>query len=162
MRLMLAALVVLVMGCAIAGIGMGQAPAERAPAPSASAIRAAERRIAAAGAQVARGRTLFAAQGCDRCHSSAAVGADGRLGPRLDTLDEDAEHIAEGITEPREDTADGFPEKLMPTDYAQRMSDAEISALAAFIVTAAGGEHGDSSGRGRGRGRGGRGSGGED
>jgi hypothetical protein len=41
MRLVLAALVMLVMGCATAGVGIGRSPAEREPAPSQAALRAA-------------------------------------------------------------------------------------------------------------------------
>ena len=158
MRLALATLVVVVMGCAIAGIGMGDAPAEREHAPSPARSAAAADRIAA----FPEGRRLFADEGCDRCHSIAATGADGKLGPRLDTLDDDAEDIVESIADPRDDTTDGHPEKLMPTDYAQRLDDAELAALAAFVAAASGAEadeEDDGSGRGRnrGRGRGGRG-----
>jgi cytochrome c553 len=155
-RLALAALVALLMGCAIAGVGIGEAPAEREPAPTAARQDAARQRIAAGGDAVARGRALFADEGCDRCHSIAAVGADGKLGPRLDTLDEDRDDIAESIAEPRRDTADGYPERLMPTDYARRMGEADVQALAAFVAAAAGAEDGgDDGASGRGRGRGG-------
>jgi len=153
MRLVLAALVVLVMGAAIAGAGMGEAPAEREAAPTQAAVQAAKQRIAAGGAVMARGRQLFADEGCDRCHAIAAVGAGGRLGPRLDRLDDDAEDIAESIADPRDDTVDGYPEKLMPTDYGRRMDDEEIQALAAFVAAVSGGEASDDR-RGRGRGRG--------
>jgi len=167
MRLALAALVVVVMACAITGVGMGEAPAERQAAPSADAVVAAKRRIAAGGAAVARGRALFEDEGCDRCHAIAATGADGKLGPRLDAIDDDADDVAEAIVEPREDIVDGFPERLMPDDYGRRLGDAQVAALAAFVATAAGGdaegggeaeenESGESgeSGKGRGRGRG--------
>ena len=155
MRLALATLVVVVMGCAITGVGMGEAPAERErePAPSPGRSAAAAARIAA----FPEGRRLFADEGCDRCHSIAATGADGKLGPRLDRLDDDAEDIAESIAEPRDDTTDGYPEKLMPTDYAQRLGDTEMAALAAFVAAASGAEaedEDDDSGRGRNRGRG--------
>jgi mono/diheme cytochrome c family protein len=56
---------------------------------------------------VRRGRELFADQGCDRCHSIAAIGAGGKLGPRLDTLDADLDDNLESIAEPRHDIADG-------------------------------------------------------
>ena len=155
MRGALAALVVLAMGCAIAGIGMGEAPAEREPAPTQAQVAAAAQRTAGH----ATGRRLFADEGCDRCHSIAAIDADGKLGPRLDTLDEDAEDIAESIADPRDDTADGYPEQLMPGDYAERADDREIAALAAFVAAASGAEaddedEDDDSGRGRNRGRG--------
>jgi hypothetical protein len=71
------------MGCALAGIGMGDATAEGEPPPSAAQV-AATQRIAAGAAAVHRGQALFADQGCDRCHSIAAIGANGKVGPRLD------------------------------------------------------------------------------
>ena len=175
MRAALAGVVVVVMGCAILGIGMGDAPAERERAPNAALVAAAKQRLAAAPAEVKRGRSLFADEGCDRCHSIAASGADGKLGPRLDTIDDDLEDNLESITEPREDTVDGYPEKLMPTIYEDRLSDADLNALAAFVTTVSGGEDEDgedeggddnsgkgrgprpraaAAGRGRGRGRG--------
>ena len=172
MRLVLALLVVLVMGFAITGVGMGEAPAERQAAPAPDTVAAAKRRIAAGGAASARGRAHFEDEGCNRCHAIAATGAEGKLGPRLDTIDDDAGDIAEAIVEPREDVVDGFPERLMPDDYGDRLSDTQVAELAVFVATAAGseagGEGGDesgASGKGRGRGRGdssGRGRGGDE
>ena len=176
MRLALAALTVLVMGLAISGIGMGESPAERQAAPAAGAVAAAKQRITGGGPAAARGRALFAEEGCDACHAIAATGAGGKLGPRLDAIDDDADDIAEAIVEPREDIVDGFPEKLMPDDYGRRLSSRELADLAAFVAAAAGseeaegdetaGEAGEDSGGGRGRGRGrggsGRGGGGDD
>lgn len=176
MKLALAALTVLIMGAAIAGLGMGEAPADRRAAPSAAAVAASKAQIAAGGAAASRGRALFEDEGCDRCHSIAAIGADGRLGPRLDAIDDDAGDIAEAIVEPREEIVDGFPETLMPDDYAEHLSDAQVADLAAFVAAAAGSDaegeeagdeagEGADSGEGRGRGRGessGRGRGGED
>ncbi len=159
----LAAVVVVVMGAAIAGIGMGSPPADRTPPPTGAALAASQERVMDGGARVRRGRALFEDEGCDRCHAIAAIGADGRLGPRLDRLDEDAEDVVESIEDPRDDTADGFAEELMPTDYAERMSPGEIRAVAALVAAASGLEaeeeregedDGGDSGRGRGRNRG--------
>jgi mono/diheme cytochrome c family protein len=150
-RAALAGVVVAGLGCAIAGIGMGEAPAERAPAPGAAEVAAATRRIAAGGASVRHGRELFAEQGCDRCHSIAATGAEGRLGPRLDTLDEDLDDNLESIVEPRRDIVDGYPSMLMPADFEARLDDAELRALAAFVTAASGGAQDGGHGRRRGR-----------
>jgi len=161
MRLVLAVLVALVMGAAITGVGMGDAPAERQAAPSATAVAAATGRIAAGGAATARGRALFEDEGCDRCHAIAATSAPGRLGPRLDVIDDDADDIAESIVEPREDIVDGFPEKRMPDDFGSRLSDVQVADLAAFVAAAAGSDDAaadgedENSGKGRGPGRGG-------
>ena len=172
MRLVLALLVVLAMACAITGVGMGEAPAERQAAPAPDAVAAAKRRIEAGGRATARGRALFEDEGCNRCHAIAATGADGKLGPRLDTIDDDADDIAEAIVEPREDIVDGFPERLMPDDYGERLSETQVAGLAAFVATAAGtaaegagADDSGGSGKGRGRGRGdssGRGRGGDE
>ncbi|MEY2443168.1 MAG: Cytochrome c [bacterium] len=169
-RAALAVVVVAVVGCAILGIGMGEAPAQRERAPSAAQVAAARQRIATAGAEVRRGRALFTQEGCDRCHSIASIGAGGKLGPRLDTLDEDLEHNLESIAEPRKEITEGYPEQLMP-DFGGRLDARELHALAAFVTTAAGGKReggggegghgkggedgGSGKGRGRNRGRGG-------
>ncbi len=165
-RATLAVLVVAVLGCAALGIGMGESSADRKTPPSAKEIAAAKQRIAAGSAGVERGRAAFEADGCDRCHAIAAIGADGRLGPRLDTLDEDADHNLESIADPRDDITDGYPSNLMPTDYADRLGDARVQALADFVTAVSGGKAGDGDGggrkgRGRGRGRGRGGSGGD-
>ncbi len=157
----LGVLLVGAMGWAIAGVGMGASPAERQRAPTAAAIDAARDRIATGTQSVRRGRELFADQGCDRCHSIAAIDAGGKLGPRLDTLDEDLDDNIESIADPREDTADGYPRRLMPADFDERLGDADLRALAAFVTTVSGeqdDEREDDDGR-RGRGRGRSGSG---
>jgi mono/diheme cytochrome c family protein len=163
-RGLLALVVVAVMGCAIAGIGMGESPAQRAPAPSAAKVAAAKKRIAAGGATVRRGRELFTAQGCNRCHSIAATGAHGKLAPRLDTVDASVDDNLESIVDPRHDITEGFPANLMPTDFGNRLGDPDVQALAAFVTAASGGKSegggGGGKGRGRGRGRGRGGSGG--
>jgi mono/diheme cytochrome c family protein len=155
-RAALAVAVVAVMGCAIIGIGMGEAPAAGEPAPSPAQVAAARQRLAAGSPSVRRGRELFASEGCDRCHSIAAIGADGMLGPRLDTLDQDADDILESIVDPRDKITDGYPEQLMPADFAKRLDRAELQALADFVTTVSGGEAGGGGdgGKGRGRGRG--------
>lgn len=159
-RLPLAALVVVVMGAAIVGIGMGEAPAAKQAAPSNAELASAKQRIAAAGATVRAGRDSFEDEGCDRCHSIAAIDAEGRLGPRLDSIDDDGDDIEESIIEPRDDTVDGYSEELMPTDFRERLDSGDVRALAAFIAAAADtdGEEGGNSGRGGGS----SGSGGED
>ena len=98
-------------------------------------------------------------EGCDRCHLIAATGADGRLGPRLDTLDDDLDDVLESIADPRDDIADGYPRSSCRRITPSRLDDADLRALAAFVAAASGGEtdESESSGgrRGRGRGRGG-------
>lgn len=56
--------------------------------------------------------------------------------PRMDAQHDDAEEIATNITEPRVDIAGGYEAKLMPTDYASKMTGPEIQDLTAFIKAA--------------------------
>jgi mono/diheme cytochrome c family protein len=154
LRAGLAVGVVAAMGCAIFGIGMGSAPAEREPAPRAAAVAASRQRIADGRASVRRGRELFTEQGCDRCHAIAAIGAEGRLGPRVDRLDDDLDDNLRSIAEPREDITDGYPRNLMPADFGERLDDPDLRALAAFVTAASGREEERGRGRRRGRGRG--------
>lgn len=126
---------IVVLLVAIAGAGMGHAP-KNDPAPSGPQLAASKRAIAAGGADVQRGRDLFEAQHCDSCHAIAATGADGRLGPRMDAQDDPLRDIAGNITDPRADIKPGFEGKLMPTDYASRMTAAQIKDVAAFVKAA--------------------------
>lgn len=141
-RTALAALVVVAFGLAIAGVGMGSAPAGD-PAPKSAQVAAAKKAIAA-DATAAEGAKEFESEGCDACHAIAATGAKGKLGPRLDTDSDPVRQTAGNITDPRTDIAEGYEGKLMPTDYASRMSAEEIKAVATFIHTAstAGGNSG--------------------
>lgn len=133
-RGVLAALVVVAFALAVAGAGMGSAPAG-GPAPAAAQVTAAKRAIAA-DPTAAEGAEEFGSEGCDACHALAATGAEGRLGPRLDTYSAPVRKTAGDITDPRAHIADGYEPRLMPTDYAARMSAAEIKAVATFIHTA--------------------------
>lgn len=142
-RATLAVLVVAILGCAALGLGMGEAPADREGPPSALEVAVAKQRIAAGSVTVKQGRDAFTAEGCARCHSIAAIGANGKLGPRLDTLDEDADDNLESIENPRDETTDGYPSVLMPTDYADRLGDARVKALADFVTTVSGGKADD-------------------
>jgi mono/diheme cytochrome c family protein len=132
-------LAVLAVAVAVAGIAMGSAPKSPDPAPTGAALTASKQRIASGGGQVQEGKREFEARGCDACHAIAATGANGRLGPRLDTLaDDKVADIVESITEPRKDIAPGYEADLMPVDYAKRMDAGEIKAIATYIKAASG------------------------
>jgi mono/diheme cytochrome c family protein len=86
---------------------------------------------AAAAAANADGLAVFARMGCGGCHTLAAANASGAVGPDLDTRLQyhTRESLVARITSPREGTA-------MPTDFAERMSDAELDALVDFLLAA--------------------------
>lgn len=135
LRIGLAAIVVVVLGISIVGIGMGDAP-RNDPAPTATELAASKAAIAKGGADVQEGKHEFAEQHCGTCHALAATGEKGQLGPRMDAQDDEVGEIAENIAEPRKDIKKGYEANLMPTDYAKRMSREEIQDVATFIQAA--------------------------
>jgi mono/diheme cytochrome c family protein len=80
------------------------------------------------------GRAVFARMGCGSCHTLAAAGSAGSIGPNLDsrlTHHTRATLIAQ-ITAPGADG--GFT--AMPTDFASRMSATELDSLVDFLLAA--------------------------
>ena len=110
----IAALVVLLLFVGPSLIG-----AEGEPAPA-----------AAEGDGAVTGSAVFASAGCGGCHTFAAAGASGAVGPNLDDAAVDAAGV-EAIVRSGRGT--------MPA-FEGRLSDAEISALAAYV--ASGGDEG--------------------
>ncbi len=140
-----AALVVLAgTGLVAAGVGQGSPP-RRLPI-SASAERREIRAVAHGGALARRGERLFKAHGCSDCHTLAAGGYDGRLGPRLDVLLQGSTvpEIEAFILHPPQ-SIPGYEAGLMPQDFGSRLPRRDVRALATFIRTAADGVAGSSS-----------------
>ena len=84
----------------------------------------------------AAGKELFTSEGCDECHTLAAAGAEGELGPNLDeTLQgDDAEQIDESIVDPDAEIEGEFSKDLMPEDYGEKLSAQQIADLVAFLA----------------------------
>jgi mono/diheme cytochrome c family protein len=131
----LGALSAVVLALAIAGVATGSAP-KNDPAPTAKELASSKAAIASGNAAVQHGEALFESQHCDSCHAVAAIGAKGKLGPRMDAQDDPLRDIVGNITDPRTDIKPGYEGKLMPTDYASRMSAADIKDLARFVKAA--------------------------
>lgn len=74
------------------------------------------------------GRRAFAAMGCGSCHRLAAAGSTGAMAPSLDTAlaGHDRESLRHAIVRP--------PTGMMPADYGERMTDAELDALVSFLL----------------------------
>jgi cytochrome c6 len=81
---------------------------------------------AGGGGQAASGEELFK-QRCGSCHTLAAAGTDGTVGPNLDDLAPDAERVQAAIA-----NAPG----AMPPNLAEG---AEAQAIADYVAGAAGG-----------------------
>src|SRR4051794_35275287 len=92
------------------------------------------------GADVAAGKDAFSANGCGACHTLAAAGTNGKVGPDLDKLKsyaadakkpiEDFTH--ESIVAPNDYVEEGFPKGVMP-DFSHLPKNT-IDSLVAFLV----------------------------
>ena len=78
------------------------------------------------GADVAQGKELFASSGCGSCHTLADAGTTGTTGPNLDDLKPGMDAAVEQIT----NGGGGMP------PFGSQLSEAEIDAIAAYIVSA--------------------------
>ena len=62
------------------------------------------------------------------------------VGPDLDTVlvGADEEFVRESIIDPNAEIAEGYQPNVMPGDYEQRLSDAELDALVQFLLDSVG------------------------
>jgi mono/diheme cytochrome c family protein len=85
----------------------------------------------------ADGQQLFTSVGCGSCHTMAAAGATGKVGPDLEESlapDDNTAGIEEMIVHPNSEVVEGYSPNVMPQTYGQTVSGEEVSALAEFIV----------------------------
>jgi cytochrome c oxidase subunit 2 len=79
------------------------------------------------------GRAVFVRMGCGSCHTLAAAGSAGSIGPNLDqrlsrhTRDSLIARITAAPSETESFSA-------MPTDFASRMNPRELDALVSFLL----------------------------
>ncbi len=74
------------------------------------------------------GRQVFADAGCGSCHTLAAAGASGTVGPNLDQLRPSAARVSRIVRNGGQ---------VMPA-FGDRLDDAEIQLVAAFVASSAG------------------------
>jgi mono/diheme cytochrome c family protein len=115
--------------------GETTAAATTAPAQTTTAAPSAPAGDAAAGKQ------LFAAQGCNACHTFKPAGSNAKVGPDLDNLAADAtkanrgsvqQYTAESITDPGAYVVPGYPNGVMPKFT---LTDPQVADLVAFLTT---------------------------
>jgi mono/diheme cytochrome c family protein len=85
------------------------------------------------------GRLVFAQMGCGSCHTLRAAGSKGPIGPSLD--DALPRHTRESVQAKIVNPGSG---SIMPQDFAQRMSFADLQALIDFLLAARGSAGGTS------------------
>jgi cytochrome c oxidase subunit 2 len=86
-------------------------------------------------------KALFVDNGCNGCHTFKPAGANGKVGPDLDKLAEEArragkpleEFIRESIVNPTVYVEPGYPKGLMPGTYAG-LPKAQLDALVTFLA----------------------------
>jgi cytochrome c oxidase subunit 2 len=79
------------------------------------------------------GRAIFVRMGCGSCHTLAAAGSAGSVGPNLDErlTRHTRESLIARITAAPSET-ETF--SVMPTDFASRMKPGELDALVDFLL----------------------------
>lgn len=108
-----------------------------------SQIGAKQRAAGAPADPKALGRQLYNQYGCNACHKLADAGAVGLVGPALDGIGGRAanvvpgqsaeEYIRTSIVKPTAYLVPNY-QPVMPGDYGQRMSEAEITALVQYLL----------------------------
>jgi mono/diheme cytochrome c family protein len=82
------------------------------------------------------GAQVFASAGCSSCHTLAAAGATGSVGPNLDEVlkpGTSKEFIEESIVDPEAEVAEGFPAGVMPPNFGALLSEEELADVVEFI-----------------------------
>ncbi len=77
---------------------------------------------------------VIAQFGCQGCHK--ILGSGGELGPNLEAVGArlNADQIRQSIIEPNAVIAKGFPSGVMPPNFSEQMSDAQLEALVSFLA----------------------------
>jgi len=86
------------------------------------------------------GAQVFANNGCGGCHTLAAAGTTGTVGPNLDTFiaGDSTKFIETSITDPQAVIAKGYPPNVMPQTYEQTIKPDDLKALVDYLATCTG------------------------
>jgi len=96
--------------------------------PAANAATTTTTAIDTSPAAIAVARTVYASAGCGPCHTLAAAGSKGTIGPSLDGAKPSAATVVSFVTNGKD---------VMPA-YGARLTKKQIDEVAAFVSTAAG------------------------
>ena len=80
------------------------------------------------GGDAAKGKEIFAAQGCGSCHTLSDAGSSGTVGPNLDEAKPSADKVVQMVT-----NGGG----VMPS-FKDKLSEQEINDVAAYVSSVAG------------------------
>lgn len=96
------------------------------------------------GSSGAAGKQVFVQSGCGGCHTFAAAGTNGTIGPNLATAAKQAKadgniplatYLRQSITSPDAYITPGYHAGIMPTYYGTKLTSAEIAQLVSFIAS---------------------------
>jgi cytochrome c1 len=113
------------------------APVSEAEETEAAGGTSEEPEPAEEGATSNSGAQIFTSTGCGSCHILAAAGSTGTTGPDLNEFlapDDTTEAVEEMIVDPGAELAEGYPANVMPQEYGQSLSKAEVHQLAEYLV----------------------------
>jgi mono/diheme cytochrome c family protein len=115
------------------GTGTEATPVEGGDAGTAESVEEATpveggATTAAAEGDAAAGEAIFASAGCAGCHTLAAAGANGAVGPNLDDLKPSYDQVLSIVTNGR---------GAMPA-YSGQLSEADIQNVSAYVAQNAG------------------------
>ena len=93
----------------------------------------------------ASGLAVFKGSACSSCHTLAAAGSHGTIGPDLDKLQAEATRagkplaafIHESIVSPNAYIEPRYPRSVMPQNFAHLLTKTQISSLVQFLVASA-------------------------
>ncbi|MCW3010835.1 MAG: coxB [Solirubrobacterales bacterium] len=97
---------------------------------------------AGSGSASADGKTIFlegndnGATSCAACHALADAGSQEGIGPNLDRVlpGQTAEQVGTSIVDPEAKISEGKPAGVMPGNYGEVLSPAELEAVTAYLV----------------------------
>jgi cytochrome c oxidase subunit 2 len=86
-------------------------------------------------AQAANGKATFTSAGCAACHTLAAANATGTTGPDLGKVlvGKDPAFIKQSIVSPNAEIAPGYKPDIMPGNFAQQLTGAQIDAVVKYL-----------------------------
>src|SRR5215218_3648269 len=89
-------------------------------------------------AAAGQGKAIFTGEGgCGACHTLAAAGTTGTVGPKLDGIGAKGEaFIKQSIEDPDAKVEEGFPKGVMPQDFKSRLGPAKVDALVKYLLQA--------------------------
>jgi cytochrome c oxidase subunit II len=81
------------------------------------------------------GKALFTSSACGACHKLADAGSSGNVGPDLDKglAGKSPAYIKQSIVDPNAVIAPGYQAGIMPQNFSQQLTPAEIDALVKYL-----------------------------